>query len=196
MYLLNLFLLGSEWCQARTSLLVSLSSWRWSPGHRWVLQVGFKLGCSPIHIHIWWASDLITRALVCFSEPHYVQKRYWPSLTQGCCFGHVPPASQRVTEVKSLTSASLPSFWLIPFWMLLWCHRYLTRCGLSWLSCRYVQSLRPCVRTPIPSWLWSCWRTAKWQLLGDWRGWSSLRILSTSWPSSWRQTRHISCQNG
>lgn len=57
-----------------------------------------------------------------------------------------------------------------------------------------VQSLRPCVRTPIPSWLWSCWRTGRWLSLGDWRGWSSPRILLTSWPSSWRQTRHISCQ--
>lgn len=151
-----------------------------------------------IHIYIWWASDLITRPLFCLSllEPHYVQKRYWPSLTQGCCFGPVPPASQRVTEVTSFPSTSPPSLLINPFLNVvvasslsheMWDH-YL-------VSMLCVQSLRPCARTPIPSWLWSCWRTAKWQLLGDWRGWSSLRILSTSWPSSWRQTRHISCLN-
>lgn len=148
---------------------------------------------SSIHIHIWWASYLITRALVCFSEPHCVQKRCWPSLTQGCCFGHVPPASQRVTEVTSLTSTSLPSLWLIPCGVIFISQDVVWADYLVFMLC--VQSLRPCARTPIPSWLWSCWRTAKWQLLGDWRGWSSLRILSTSWPSSWRQTRHISCLN-
>lgn len=64
----------------------------------------FELERFSLYVHHICLFSWLKAPVFCISEVHYVQKRYWPSSTHGCCSGRVPPASQRVSEVTSIIS--------------------------------------------------------------------------------------------
>lgn len=90
----------------------------------------------PWFMHSMWIHVFFSSCL----ETHYVLKRYWLSLTHGCCSGRVPLAGLKGTEVtvtQEISCSSLSTFkhkFLIHRWSILKTLTNLLTMVCWWLS--------------------------------------------------------------